>query len=227
LKRLVPLAAILLVLVVVPAVHARSEEAIRFNNIGAELLRQGKLAEAVAQFRQAVTLDPGYAPAWRNLGYALDKSGQVAEAVAAYQKAVELEPELNAHNNLGVLYDKQGRSEQAIQEFEKALKLDPANATVRKNLETARQNQGITQERQTRIAQAQKEAEARPRDPRAAYNLARVYASFDEKDHAFTWLAKALQLGFDDLEFVKTDPVLAGLRTDPRFEQVLERRGAQ
>ncbi len=38
---------------------------------------------------------------------------------------------------------------------------------------------------------------------------------------------EALQLGFDDLEFVKTDPVLTGLRTDPRFEQVLERRGAQ
>ncbi len=227
LKRLVPLAAILLVLAASSAAWARSEEAVRRNNVGAELLRQGKQAEAVAEFRQAVTLDPGYAPAWRNLGFALDKQGQVDEAVAAYQKAVALEPELNTHNNLGVLYDKQGRSEQAIQEFEKALKLDPANATVLKNLETARRNQGITQERQTRIAQAQKEAEARPGDPRAAYNLARVYASFDEKDNAFTWLAKALQLGFDDLEFVKTDPVLAALRTDPRFGQVLERRGAQ
>jgi superkiller protein 3 len=185
------------------------------------------LAEAVIELRQAVTLDPGYAPAWRNLGYALDKQGQVEEAVTAYQKAVELEPELNAHNNLGVLYDKQGRHNQAIQEFEKALKLDPASATVRKNLEIARQNQGIAQERIDRIAEARKAAEARPRDPRAAYNVARVYASFDEKDNALAWLARALQLGFDDLDFVKTDPVLAGLRTDPRFEQVLETRGAQ
>ena len=227
LKRLVPLAAILLVLAASPAAWARSEEAIRFNNIGAELLRQGKLTEAAAQFRNAVALEPYYAPAWRNLGFALDKQGQLDEAVAAYQKALELEPELNVYNNLGVLYDKQARYEQAIQEFQKALKLDPGNATVLKNLENARQNQGITQERQTRITQAQKEAEARPRDPRAAYNLARVYASFDEKDDALTWLAKALQLGFDDLEFVKTDPVLAGLRTDPRFEQVFEKRGAQ
>ncbi len=221
------LAAMMLVLAVSSTVQARVEEAVRFNNIGAELLRQGKLTEAIAQFRNAVTLEPGYAPAWRNLGFALDKQGQVDEAVTAYQKAVALEPDLNAHNNLGVLYDKQGRSGVAIQEFEKALKLDPANATVLKNLETARRNQGITQERNDRIAQAQKEVEARPGDPRAAYNLARVYASFDEKDNAFTWLAKALQLGFDDLEFVKTDPVLASLRTDPRFEQVLERRGAQ
>jgi superkiller protein 3 len=227
-KRLIPPAAILLlVLAASSAAWARSEEAIRRNNYGAELLRQGKEAEAINEFRQAVTLDPAYAPAWRNLGFALDKQGQVDEAVTAYQKAVALEPELNAHNNLGVLYDKQGKFEQAIQEFEKALKLDPANATVRKNLETARQNQGIMGERNDRIAQAQKEAEARPKDPRAAYNVARVYASFDEKDNALTWLAKALQLGFDDIEFVKTDPVLAGLRTDPRFAQVLEKRGAQ
>ena len=223
-RRTLLLAAIHLALAAPTAAWARSEDAIRRNNFGADLLRQGKLGEAVAEFRQAVTADPGYAAAWRNLGYALDKSGQVDEAVAAYQKALQLEPELNTHNNLGVLYDKQGRSADAIREFEKALKLDPGNATVRKNLETARQNQGITQERQARIGEAQKEFEARPRDPRAAYNLARVYASFDEKDHALTWLKKALDLGFDDPAFVRSDPVMAGLRNDPRFTRILERR---
>jgi superkiller protein 3 len=203
------------------------EDAVRRNNVGAEFLKQGKLAEALAEFRQAVTADPTYAAAWRNLGFALDKAGQLDEAVTAYQKAVALEPEVNAYNNLGVLYDKKERYADAIQEFEKALKLSPGNATVQKNLEQARQNQGILQERQARIAQAKQEAEARPRDPRAAYSLARVYASFDDKDNALTWLAKALQLGYDDLDFVRTDPVLAGLRTDPRFGQVLEQRGAQ
>ncbi len=223
-KRLIPLAAIVLVLAVPVFVQAKSEEAVRHSNIGAELLRQGKVAEAAAEFRLAVTADPGYAAAWRNLGYALDQQKQLDEAVAAYQKAVKLEPELSTHNNLGVLYDRQGQYDQAIQEFEKALKLDPGNATVRKNLETARQNHGIIRDRNDRIAQAQKEVEARPTDPRVAYHLAQVYASFDEKDQAFTWLAKALQLGYDDLEFVKSDPVLAGLRTDPRFTQLLEKR---
>jgi tetratricopeptide (TPR) repeat protein len=226
-KRLLPLAAILLVLAAAPAVHARLDEAVRRNNVGADLLKQGKLAEALAEFRQAVTADPTYAAAWRNLGFALDKAGQLDEAVTAYQQAVALEPEVNAYNNLGVLYDKKERYAEAIQEFQKALKLSPGNATVQKNLEQARQNQGILQERQARITQAKQEAEARPRDPRAAYSLARVYASFDDKDNALTWLAKALQLGYDDLDFVRTDPVLAGLRTDPRFGQVLERRRLQ
>jgi superkiller protein 3 len=215
---------LLVVLGAASAAPGASEDATRHTNFGAELLRQGKLAEAVAEFRLAVTADPRYAAAWRNLGYALDQQGQPDEAVAAYQKAVGLEPNLSSHNNLGVLYDKQRRYDQAIQEFEKALRLDPGNVTVRKNLETARQNQGIIRERDDRIAQARKEVEARPTDPRVAYHLARVYASFDEKDQAFTWLTKALQLGYDDLEFVKSDPVLAGLRTDPRFTQLLEKR---
>ena len=227
LKRLIPLTAILLILGGALPVHAKLDEAIRRNNFGAELLKQGKLAEAITEFRQAVTVDPAYAAAWRNLGFALDQAGQVDEAVTAYQKALALEPEVNTHNNLGVLYDKKERYTEAIQEFEKALKLSPGNATVQKNLEQARQSQGILQERQARIAEAQKQAEARPRDPRAAYNLARVYASFDEKDNALAWLAKALQLGYDDLDFVRTDPVLAGLRTDPRFGRVLEQRRVQ
>lgn len=226
-KRLLLLTAILLVLGAAPPVHARLDEAVRRNNFGADLLKQGKLAEAITEFRQAVTVDPTYAAAWRNLGFALDKTGQLDEAVTAYQKAVELEPEVNALNNLGVLYDKKERYREAVQAFEKALKLDPGNTTVQKNLEQARQNQTTIQERQARIAEAKQQAEARPRDPRAAYNLARVYASFDETDNALTWLAKALQLGYDDLDFVRTDPVLAGLRKDPRFAQVLERRRLQ
>ena len=222
--RALGLATLLVVLGAASAAPGASEDATRRNNFGAELLRQGKLAEAVAEFRLAVTADPRYAAAWRNLGYALDKQGQSDEAVAAYQKALQLEPELYAHNNLGVLYEKQGRHEQAIQEFEKALKLDPGNATVQKNLEDARQNQGILRERQARIAEAQKEAEARPRDPRLAYHLARVYASFDEREQALVWLKKALDLGFDDPGFIRSDPVLAGLRADPRFGQLLERQ---
>jgi tetratricopeptide (TPR) repeat protein len=206
-------------------VQAKSDEAIRRNNYGAELVKQGRLPEAIAEFQRAVELDPTYVAAQRNLGYAYDRQGKVEEAVAAYRKAIELEPgDMTTRNNLGVLYDKKGMYDEAVGEFEKALQIDPANSTVKKNLENARNNMSIIQERVERIAQAKKEAEARPKDPRAAYNLARVYASFDEKDQAFEWLAKAFALGFDDFGFVKVDPVLVGLRDDPRFAKLMERR---
>jgi tetratricopeptide (TPR) repeat protein len=206
-------------------IQAKSDEAIRRNNFGAELVKQGRLAEAIAEFQRAVELDPTYVAAQRNLGYAYDRQGQMEEAVAAYRKAIELEPgDMMTRNTLGVLYDKKGKYTEAIGEFEKALQIDPANSTVKKNLENARNNMAIIQERVERIAQARKDVDARPNDPRAAYNLARVYASFDDRDQAFEWLAKAFALGFDDFGFVKVDPVLAGLRSDPRFAKLMERR---
>ena len=203
-------------------VQAKSDEAIRRNNFGAELLKQGKLAEAIAEFHMAVEMDPAYVPAQRNLGFAYDRQGKVEEAMAAYRKAIQLEPrDAVTRNNLGVLYDKQGMYGEAIGEFEKALQIDPANSTILKNLENAKKNRAIIQERLERIAQAKRDVEARPKDPQAAYHLARVYASFDEKDQAFEWLAKAFALGFDDFEFVKADPAVATLRGDPRFASLL------
>lgn len=209
----------------VPAVHAASDEAVQRNNLGASLLQQGKMEEAIAEFRKAVTLDPKYTGAQLNLAYAYDRQGRIAEALAQYQTVIALEPEnLFAQNNLGVLYDKQGRYDEAIAAFEQVLQIDPSNATALRNLENAKRNNGIVQEREERFAQAQKEVEARPEDPRAAYNLGRLHASFDEKDQALEWIAKALELGFDDFKFLKDDPALASLRDDPRFTGLLEGR---
>ncbi len=209
----------------VPAVHAASDEAVQRNNLGASLLQQGKMEEAIAEFRKAVTLDPKYTGAQLNLAYAYDRQGRIAEALAQYQTVIALEPEnLFAQNNLGVLYDKQGRYDEAIAAFEQVLQIDPSNATALRNLENAKRNNGIVQEREERFAQAQKEVEARPEDPRAAYNLGRLHASFDEKDQALEWIAKALELGFDDFKFLKDDPALTSLRDDPRFTGLLEGR---
>jgi superkiller protein 3 len=209
----------------VPAVHAASDEAVQRNNLGASLLQQGKMEEAIAEFRKAVTLDPKYTGAQLNLAYAYDRQGRIAEALAQYQTVIALEPEnLFAQNNLGVLYDKQGRYDEAIAAFEQVLQIDPSNATALRNLENAKRNNGIVQEQEERFAQARKEVEARPEDPRAAYNLGRLHASFDEKDQALEWIAKALELGFDDFKFLKDDPALASLRDDPRFTGLLEGR---
>jgi superkiller protein 3 len=204
---------------------ATSEEAIRRNNVGADLLRQGRLDEAIAELRRAVEVDPNYAVAQFNLAYAYERRDRIDEAIAQYRKALEIEPKnLLGHNNLGVLYDKKGLYDEAIAEFEQALRIDPSNATARGNLENAKKSKDIFQEREARIAEARKEVEARPKDPAAAYNLARLYASLDKKGEAFEWLAKAMQLGFNDLAFLREDPAMAGIRNDPRLNQLLEGR---
>ena len=205
--------------------QAAPNEAIKRNNFGMELLKQGRLDQAVAEFRRAVEADPSYAAAHLNLGYAYSKLDKLDEAIAAYTKGLALDPkDLLGQNNLGVLYDRQGRYDEAIAAFEAALGIDPSNAAVSKNLERARHNKAVIREQEDRIAEARRQAEAHPEDAAAAFNLARKYATFGHKDEAFEWLTRARSLGYDNLDFLKGDPTLAGLRDDPRFEQILKQK---
>ena len=58
----------------------------------------------------------------------------------------------------------------------------------------------------------------RPRDPIAHYNLACSLALLKQKVRAFASLAKAIRLGYRDLDHMRTDPDLEGLRADPRWD---------
>ena len=55
------------------------------------------------------------------------------------------------------------------------------------------------------------------------YNLAIVYASLHNNDQAFRWLEKSYQERSDRLVWLQQDPMLDGIRTDERFENLLKR----
>src|SRR5205809_206996 len=57
------------------------------NNFGYELYRQGKLAEAIEHYRQALQIKPDYALAHANWGLALIHQGKLAEALEHLQQA--------------------------------------------------------------------------------------------------------------------------------------------
>ena len=220
--------ALLVLLLFLPGLadaQTKVEEAVASNNRGIKLLKEGKADEAIAEFQKAVQLDPNYTPARQNLGYAYDRQGRSEEAMVHYQKAVELDPKSPVvYNNLGVLYDKERRYDEAMAEFEKALRVNPGDATALKNLETAKKNKAFIEEREKAIAQAQKAVENNPKDPRSAYNLARLYALHGQKEQAIEWLAKALKLGYRDLDYLKVDPALKSLRDDSNFIRLFPTR---
>jgi Flp pilus assembly protein TadD len=204
---------------------APAPEAVQRNSRGAALMRDGKAAEAIEHFRAAVELSPGYATAQGNLAYAYEQAGQTDEAMAAYQKVLDLDPaNTTVRNNLATLYSKAGRHDDAIREYETLVARDPGNDVARRNLENARRNKGILAERDERAGRALAAAQARPNDPRAAYEVARVYAQQGDNDRALTWLSKALDLGYDQHDYVKVDPALGELRKDPRFATVVAER---
>src|SRR5262249_46996933 len=68
------------------------EAALAAVNAGVELLKEGKLDEAVERFDAATKLDPESAQAWRQLSAALKKKGQVAASQDAQRRAEKLYP---------------------------------------------------------------------------------------------------------------------------------------
>ncbi|MCA9402186.1 MAG: tetratricopeptide repeat protein [Candidatus Omnitrophica bacterium] len=66
------------------------------NNIGLIYHRQGKLAEAEHYLREAVTINPAFAPAWNNLGQVARESGRPSVALEYFLRAVELDGHLPA-----------------------------------------------------------------------------------------------------------------------------------
>jgi len=60
-----------------------------------------------------------------------------------------------------------------------------------------------------------------PNDDLVWYNLGCSYALTNHSDEAFEALTKAVELGYGDYDWMKSDPDLNPLHKDPRFESLL------
>jgi tetratricopeptide (TPR) repeat protein len=95
-------------------------------NLGLLLNRQGRHAEAAAEFETAVRLNPNSAEAHNNLAAMFVKLGRTDDAIRHYEEAIHLRrnwPE--AHANLAGLYADNGDLESAIANYAEALRLYP------------------------------------------------------------------------------------------------------
>jgi serine/threonine-protein kinase len=112
-------------------------------SLGNALAGQGRLAEAIAEFKEAIRIEPDHPQALTNLGLALYKVGRSAEAIVEYRKAIQIDPDLyQAHTNLGLALDDQGKMEEAIVEYKKATQIKPDDAEVLGSLGIALRSQG-------------------------------------------------------------------------------------
>lgn len=59
-----------------------------------------------------------------------------------------------------------------------------------------------------------------PEDSMVYYNLACSYSLTDRIDESITALNKAVHLGYDDSQWMDTDPDLNNVRTDPRYQRI-------
>jgi len=114
-----------------------------YYNLANALRDQGRLGEAVASYRQALSHNPEYVEAHNNLGTLLQSLGKVSEAAASYRSALALRPQSpHLHYNLGNVLRDEGDLDQAVASYRRALYFQPDFADAHNNLGAALQHQG-------------------------------------------------------------------------------------
>ena len=96
----------------------------------AALLRQQRFEEALAKYREALSINPDYAPAHAGMGEALVRLGRYEEALRALERALAVGPSDWALTGvlqrlMGQAAAELGRPEAATGHFEGALQFDP------------------------------------------------------------------------------------------------------
>ncbi len=110
------------------------------HNLGFQLHRHNRVAEAEAFYRRALDLDREFKEAWTNLGLAVLAQRRPEEALLCQREALRLDPDsADAHNNLGMAHYAQGHIAEAENCFWAALRLNPDHANATLNLGSTRQ----------------------------------------------------------------------------------------
>jgi tetratricopeptide (TPR) repeat protein len=105
------------------------KSALVFHNLGVIAQQRGNHVLAINRFRQAIALQPAYAPSRLLLGVSLLTLGKNPEAIAELQRAARSMPqESQAHLQLAKAYEASDNWMAAVEELQKLVNLDPQNA---------------------------------------------------------------------------------------------------
>ncbi len=120
------------------AIRHTDHNYIAHNNLGLGLIAEGRVEEAIEQFRLALENHPYPERPYTNMGHALFLQHHYNEAIRYHNIALDHAPDFfKAHNNLGVALAAEGRFDEAISHYLKAIKLAPDAAEIYNNLGVA------------------------------------------------------------------------------------------
>lgn len=95
---------------------------------------EGHPREAIAEYTNAIKLNPNHAIAYNNRGFVYNSLKQYENAIDDFTKAIELNPNYDtAYSNRGVTYKNLKQYENAINNYNKAIELNPNDATTYNN----------------------------------------------------------------------------------------------
>src|SRR6266480_5862835 len=200
------------------AIELSPSLALAHSYLGNSLVRQGRIDEGLEEYLKARELDPLSSILARNVAIPYYLKRDYARALELLRQANELGPPFTSTWEIGI-YIQNKLFNEVLADLEKA-------KGERKNDPILIYDTGMVYAAQGRRAEALQvinELEAMSgANLSQAHWIAKIYATLNEKELAFSWLERGLATGAIAV-FYKDEPVWDPIRSDPRFEALVEK----
>jgi serine/threonine-protein kinase len=194
------------------AIELNPNLAVARYSLGLSFIRQGRLDEASGELAKARGLDPISSIIARAVVIPHYFKRDYSRAFELLRQANELGPPLSATWEIG-LYIKNGSLNEAFAEIEKAKAARKDDPLIVYSTGMAYAAAGKKPEALQKI----KELEALAGGTLStAHWIAKIYATLNDKEEAFSWLDRGLATGALGV-FYKDEPIWDPIRDDPRF----------
>lgn len=205
--------------------------------------------QAIELTRRMIEINPNNASALFSLGYLYRYIGMIDESVAHMEKAISIDPKNPNYSRIGISYLCQNRYDKALESFRKGrgttYSLTWQGITLyrmgRRQEALEYLDQVIEKESEPYMlysCKAVKAAilgntreglemvklleDANTSDSEGWYYWAIIYADLNNTEGALRCLEEAVNHGYFNYTFMMSDPLLEGIREDPRFHAISE-----
>jgi len=205
-----------------------TENVLDYNNLIAVYYLLGQDDQAEAMFEKSIAIKPN-SDAYSNMGTIYFFQRRYADALAMYEEAIELGVGEDTHVIWANLADSYrytpGYSEKAPEAYQHAIKLakkeleiDPGDAQLRSSLAVFYAKSGDSQNALAEISEARRLA---PNDVTTILDCVLVFEIVNQRDQAIQALQEYIERG-GSIKEVLDHPDLSGLRSDPRYQKLVE-----
>jgi tetratricopeptide (TPR) repeat protein len=180
----------------------------------------GRHEEAIAEAERALELDPLSLVIHTAVGDVLFYARRYERAVSYYRRCVELDPTFGpGHTDMARALEHLGRNDEAIDEFLTGVGHAPGGEPpASTGLATLLAAAGRREEAAAMLAKLIERSKTAYVSP---YGIASAFAVAGESAKALDWLERAYAQRDGTLVVIKVHPRMDGLRTEPRFRDLL------
>jgi TolB-like protein/DNA-binding winged helix-turn-helix (wHTH) protein/Tfp pilus assembly protein PilF len=202
------------------ALELTPNDALAYAFFGEFLQEMGRDEEALENFRRASVLNP-LDDGTGGIGFLFYTTRQYNAAIREFHKALEFDPSfIDTHVGLGWVYQQKKMYPEAIAELQKAVNLSNRHEVPLASLGQVLGESGRKQEATKILDELKRRSDQRYVSPCL---LALVQIGLGQRDHAIASLEQGYTNRDQWMLYLKVDPHMDDLRSDPRFRDLLRR----